>query len=242
MVAKSYQNLEIVGEVFVSSGRQYVNVRTKTGSLKTVRWYSEKEYAKMYPGETAATRSSDSSTAYKTSKECLGFDKGYITIFKGDTYAKIDWFRASVARYARWWGWYIVSTEEIPADLPEDLTPITLPWEAVGEDNGELKPESLITEAVEALIYEPTASVYQGKVGERLDIDVTVKKLIQLENDYGHTNMIIMEDDQKNEYVWVTAAQSWASGTRKSIRGTVKSHSLYKNSQQTILTRCTERK
>ena len=35
MVAKSYQELEIVGDVFVSSGRQYVNVKLKSGKLKT---------------------------------------------------------------------------------------------------------------------------------------------------------------------------------------------------------------
>ena len=40
-VAKSYQELEIVGDVFVSSGRQYVNVKLKSGKLKTVRWYNQ---------------------------------------------------------------------------------------------------------------------------------------------------------------------------------------------------------
>ena len=99
-VAKSYQELEIVGDVFVSSGRQYVNVKLKSGKLKTVRWYSDAEYRKMYPEAAAVDHSIN--PYYKPQKEVLGFTKGYITIFKGDTYSEIDWFRASIARYTRW--------------------------------------------------------------------------------------------------------------------------------------------
>ena len=239
-VAKSYQELEIVGEVFVSSGRQYVNVKMKSGALKTVRWYSDKEYAKMYPGETAKTRSSDFST-YKTSKECLGFTKGYITIFKGDTYAKIDWFRASIARYARWWGWYIVSTEEVPADLPEGIEPIRLSWESVGQDNGELKPEHLIQEAVEALIYEESNSEHVGSIGERLDLNITIERIIELDNDYGHSTMFLMRDNAENLFVWTTSsAKNWSVGSQYHIRGTVKDHRKYKGEKQTILNRCME--
>ena len=62
-------------------------------------------------------------------------------------YSGVDWFRA-IARYTRWWGWYIISTEEVPADLPEGITPIQLPWELVGQEDGNLKPEHLVKEAV----------------------------------------------------------------------------------------------
>ena len=49
MVAKSYQTLEIVQEPFSENGRLYVKVKTKKGTIKKVRWYSEAEYARMYP-------------------------------------------------------------------------------------------------------------------------------------------------------------------------------------------------
>ena len=240
MVAKSYQNMEIVGDPFIAeSGKSYVNVKNpKTGAVRQVRWYSEAEYRKMYPGEETPA----ATPGLKTHKEALGFDKGYITIFKGDPTPYHEWLLASNARYATFWGWYVVSTEEVPADLPTGLEPVRLDWESVGQENGNLKNESAIKAHIESLQYAATPSRYQGKVGDRLDIAVTVTKLFKLENNFGHTNMIIMEDDQKNEYVWVTSAQCWAPGTRKNIRGTVKGHSLYKNSQQTTLTRCTERK
>ena len=237
-VAKSYQSLEIIGDAFVSSGRQYVNIKLKSGKLKTVRWYSDSEYRKMYPEAPAVDRSAD--PYYKPQKEVLGFTKGYITIFKGDTYAEIDWFRASIARYARWWGWYIISTEEIPADLPAGIEAIRLPWESVGQDSGELKPESLIKEAVEALIYDSSDSEYQGTLGERLDLYLTVERAIELDGAYGRSTMHIMRDDCGNLFVWTTGAKSWSAGTEHHIKGTVKDHRKYRNECQTVLTRCVE--
>jgi hypothetical protein len=237
-VAKSYQELEIVGDVFVSSGRQYVNVKLKSGKLKTVRWYSDAEYRKMYPEAVAVARSTDPFS--KSQKEVLGFAKGYITIFKGDTYSEIDWFRASIARYTRWWGWYIVSTEEVPTDLPEGITPIQLPWELVGQEDGNLKPEHLVKEAVESIIYEESESEFQGAIGERLDLYLTVERTIELDGSYGRSTMHIMRDDCGNLFVWTTASKSWSAGTEHHIKGTVKDHRKYKNECQTVLTRCLE--
>jgi hypothetical protein len=237
-VAKSYQELEIVGDVFVSSGRQYVNVKLKSGKLKTVRWYSDAEYRKMYPEVVAVARSADPSS--KSQKEVLGFTKGYITIFKGDTYSEVDWFRASIARYTRWWGWYIISTEEVPADLPEGITPIQLPWELVGQEDGNLKPEHLVKEAVESIIYDESESEFQGTIGERLDLYLTVERTIELDGSYGRSTMHIMRDDCGNLFVWTTASKSWSAGTEHHIKGTVKDHRKYKNECQTVLTRCLE--
>ena len=235
-VAKSYQELEIVGDVFVSSGRQYVNVKLKSGKLKTVRWYSDAEYRKMYPETVAVDRSAD--PYYKPQKEVLGFTKGYITIFKGDTYSEIDWFRASIARYTRWWGWYIISTEEVPADLPEGITPIQLPWELVGQEDGNLKPEHLVKEAVESILYDESESEYVGSIGERLELFLIVERTIELDGSYGRSTMHIMRDDCGNLFVWTTASKSWSAGTEHHIKGTVKDHRKYKGEKQTVLTRC----
>ena len=237
-VAKSYQELEIVGDVFISSGRQYVNVKLKSGKLKTVRWYSNAEYRKMYPETVAVDRSADPFS--KSQKEVLGFTKGYITIFKGDTYSEIDWFRASIARYTRWWGWYIISTEEVPVDLPEGITPIQLPWELVGQEDGNLKPEHLVKEAVESIIYDESESEYVGSIGERLELYLTVERTIELDGAYGRSTMHIMRDDCGNLFVWTTASKSWSAGTEHHIKGTVKDHRKYKNECQTVLTRCLE--
>lgn len=233
MVAKSYQSLEVVGDVYTSKGRQYVQVRTKSGTLKQVRWYTEKEYAKMYP-ETATIKEA------KSQKEVLGFTNGYITIFKGNTYDNQDYFRLSSARYARPWGWYFISTEDLPDDLPEDVEPLRLPWECVGKEDGTLKNDAEIAAGVESLLYDEDISQYQGEIGDKLELVLTVEKAIALDGYYGPQTLHTMRDYDNNCYVWITAAKSWDVGTEHHIFGTVKDHKQYKGVRQTILTRCRE--
>ena len=239
MVAKSYQALEVVGDVYTSKGRQYVQVRTKSGVLKQVRWYTDKEYAKMYPDEVKST-SKEGDPYFKTQKEVLGFEKGYITIFKGNTFEDKEYFKLSSARYARFWGWYFISTEELPEDIPDDVEPIRLPWELVGNEDGTLKPEAEVTAAVESLIYEPDESEYQGEVGDKIEVIVTVEKAIPLDGYYGPSTMHIFRDYDGNCYVWTTAARSWEAGTEHHIAGTIKELKQYKGTKQTVLTRCRE--
>lgn len=240
-VAKSFVNFEFLTEPYEVSGKMYIKVRNpKTGTERQVRWYPEGKV----PGATvnAGVRSADHSNDpyWKPQKEVLGFTKGYITIFKGDTYAEIDWFRASIARYARWWGWYIISTEEIPADLPATVEPVRLEWDLVGTENGTLKSEDEVKRAVESILYEPGTSEWVGEIGQRLELDVTVVRNQTLENSFGVSNMHIMEDSVGNVFIWTTSSKSWAVGSIHHIRGTVKNFSTYKNVKQTILTRCME--
>ena len=235
MVAKSYQSLEQIGEPFVSKGRQYIKVRTKSGAEKTVRWYNETEYLRMYPEDK---ESLEPTKRIKTEKEVLGFSKGFITIFKGNTYEDKEYFKESKARYARFWGWYFTSEDIIPDDIPEDVEPIKLPWELVGNEDGTLKFESEVTAAVESLVYEPDISEYQGEVGDRIDVILTVERAITLDGFYGPSTMHVFRDYDGNCYVWTTAARSWEVDSEHHIAGTIKEHKLYKGVKQTILSRC----
>ena len=86
MVAKSFQSMKQLGEPFCEKGKMYVNVQNeKTGTIRKVRWYTDAEYAKMY-GEKVDKPASE----FKCQKQILGFENGYITIFKGDTYANLE--------------------------------------------------------------------------------------------------------------------------------------------------------
>lgn len=238
MVAKSYQGLETLGDVFVSNGRKYINVKTKNGSTKTVRWYSEKEYSKMYPETLAAAPSTD--PFFKSQKEILGFTNGYITIFKQDGMDENnEWFRQSDARYARMWGWYFISTVELPEDLPKGISPIHLPWELVGNSDGSLKNESDIRKGVDSLLYEKTNSQYIGEVGQRLEFNVIVERNIPLNGNYGETHMHFLRFGE-DLLIWTTIAKNWTVGSSHHIKGTIKKHQEYRGEKQTILTRCTE--
>lgn len=236
MVAKSYQNLEIVKEPYMANGRMYVQVKLGNGNTKSVRWYTDKEYAKYYPDEKI-DHSKD--PFFKTQKEVLGFKNGYITIFKGDTYGCKDWFKENGARYTKFWGWGFSSEMEVPADLPAGIEAMRLEWAQVGEGDS-LKNDDLIKTAVDAMMYEPSSSEFQGEIGQRLEVEVEVVKAIALDGYYGPSNCYTMRDYENNCYVWITSSTrtSLKENMVYRIRGTVKKHSTYKNTKQTVLTRC----
>ena len=175
-VAKSYQKFSIVGEPFVTNGRKYVTL----SNGKTVRWYTDAEYSKLYNEPVEIEKIS------RTLREVLGFSKGFVTIFKGDTYAYLDWFRACAqTRYNKIWGWFVPSEDEIPADLPTALTAVTLSWDAIATSDSTLKAEKEIAAVVDALINEPSPSEWVGAIGDRIEVSVVVKQAMQTNSYYG---------------------------------------------------------
>lgn len=219
--APSFANLERLSEPFEENGREYILVKTKSGTTRKVRWYEE-PMKKIRPV-----------------KEVLGFTKGYITIFKGDTYSLLEWFQESTARYHKFFGWYFVSDEELP-EIPAGVTPIQLKWEDVAfADEDQLRPESQIKEHIDSLMYEPSPSKWQGEVGDRITRYLTVVKATELPDGYyGPSIFFLMEDEDGNEYTWTTAARKLEVGESYKVVGTIKSLNKYKGKEQSVLTRC----
>ena len=244
MVAKSFKNFIMLSEPFQKSGKMYINVQNpSTQTKRTVRWYSETEYYKMYPEEKkpAVSTSEDRPKEFRTQREVLGFgETDYITIFS-HTRIDEDYFSASPARYAYLWGWYLPNDMDIPDDLPESATPHPLPWEIVGNPDGKLKSEAEVRAAVESIIYPRSHSTYQGEIGERLQLDIEVVENTPLENAFERYNIIIMEDADGNRYLWSTSAKDWPVGYKATIRGTVKEYKKWHGADTTVLTRCQER-
>lgn len=233
-VAKSFQSYTQIGDVFMSGGKQYVNMKNpSTGTIRKCRWYSDAEYARYYP-EVKVIK------AGKTQKEVLGFEKGYITIFKGNCYEDREWFKQSSARYTRLWGWYFISTEELPADLPTDVTPIQLKWEDVGGEDGKLFTDAKVKAFVDTLLYDEDPSEYAGEIGERIELTVTVVKTFDMDSQFGASTMHTFKDENGNVFLWTTASKKWEVGTVHHIRGTVKDHKIFRNCKETILSRCME--
>jgi hypothetical protein len=236
MVAKSYQQLPIISEAPFTQGgkgRMFVTVQLKDGRTKNVRWYSEAEYRKLYG--IAATQMKRT----KTQKEVLGFTEGYITIYKGATFQDKDFFSEEPnCRYHKLWKWYTVSTEDLPVDIPEHITPVKLPWEMVGSPEGNLYDDTTVETAVSPLLYEADVSSFQGEVGERIEREVTITRVIETASNYGIANMHVMRDNEHNCYIWFTTAKSLLPNRKYIIKGTVKAHKSFRMTQQTILTRC----
>ena len=232
-VAKTFQSLKQLTEPYEKNHRKYVKVLTKSGTEREVRWYSQAEYEAMYPDEEAPIE------RIRSVKDVLGFADGFITIFKGDIEPVEFWFEEQEAcRYHVLWGWYVISTEEVPT-LPAGVTAVRLPWEEISEPDGSLKSESAITKVVESLIYADDTSQYLGEVGERKDLVLTVKRAISLVDGFGTKTLHIMADTDGNIATWATNAKNLAVGKTYRLRATIKDLNVYKGQKQSVLTRCT---
>ena len=214
-------------------------VRKPTGATKQVRAYTEMEYRKMYPTDIPPVVAQTASV-----KNVLGFQEGYIWIFKGDLDNAEYWFeRTDVCRYHVSFGWYIVSIDNIPFDIPSCIESVKLPWEKVGNADGTLLPKATIQAAVDALRFGDSASEYQGNIGDRLDLSVTLTRVIDLgENQFGSTSRIYcFIDENQNEYSWTTGvSKNWLVNDQLKLRGTVKQHDIVKGVKFTMLTRVAE--
>ncbi|MEV0278552.1 hypothetical protein AB0I22_19520 [Streptomyces sp. NPDC050610] len=84
----------------------------------------------------------------------------------------------------------------------------------------------------------------QGTKGERLTVAATVTTVIELEERYygyhaQRRRLVKFQDDAGNVYVWFSSAATVPSkGDEVELTGTVKEHSTYGETAQTVLTRC----
>lgn len=84
----------------------------------------------------------------------------------------------------------------------------------------------------------------QGAVGERIATAATVTTVIELEGrTYGYhaqrRRLVKFQDPQGNVFVWFSSAADVPDkGDEVELRGTVKDHSVYGETAQTVLTRC----
>lgn len=276
--AKSYENCEIVSDVFEHEGKKWVNIkklcdrcsgsghysynqldgtmcygcRGKGYNIQSVRWYTESQRAAMDKAaekraEKRAAIQAEKAAARINSRHAFGFDEaGYITIYKGDSNVLKTWLYDHrneetgylAARFNMIFKWYTPSKMEVPTDLPEGITPIRLNWDDVKINDIEMKPNEEVTKYVDSLLEDPSTSEFQGEVGTWLELPLTVKKRIDLDGQYGTSHMHIMEDANKNVYVWTTGSKSLNPDETYNMKVKVKEHKEYKNVKQTIVWYC----
>ena len=235
-VAKSFQELKIITEPYQIDGKFYVKVQNLRGYIRQVRWYTEAEYEKMY----AETCSSGQKIEAKSKKDALGFVNDYITIFKGNTYPLIDWFKSEGARYNTLWGWYFPSDKQVPAIIPAGIESCRLYWDDISNPRGnDLGPKEYIKEAVEKLIYDEGKSKFIAEIGDTITIEeVYVESKITFNGSYGPTNLYRMVDPYGNVFTWFTSTSPLKEHKSYKIQGQVKKHEVYKREKQNVLTRC----
>lgn len=236
MVAKSYQKYKIIGEFYERNGRKYVMVQKPNGEQKEVRFYTEKEYAKLYPQDKTVV----TNKIFKPLKDVLGFDKGYITLLK-NAGENDEWCLASIARWHNDWGWYVVSTDRLPQDCPFETK--RLYWKDVSKSDNELQPSDVIDQVIYGLFYDDSPSQFLGEVGDRLyDLHVKIVGIDKRETNYGTKINYSLEDEEGNIMNWFTTSRDgWELNSDKIIRGTIKELIKKNGIKVTVLTRCLER-
>ena len=243
-VAKSYQEWEKLTDAYESNGRMYIKLQNPKGGNKEVRAYSETEYRRLYkesPSGLAASPSVEiKAPAGPVVKNILGFQEGYIYIFKGNLEAAEYWFeKTPECRYHVTFGWYIVSTDSIPFDIPSCIESVQLPWEKVGNADGTLLPKGIIEAVLNEIRYGGHPSQFQGTVGSRLTLTLYLRQIETLPpTQYGAQTIYTFEDQNANVFVWRTGVnKDWSIGDEIHCKAGVKSHDTVRGIRQTALTR-----
>ena len=248
-VAKSYQEWEKLTDAYESNGKMYIKLKNPKGAEKEVRAYSETEYRRLYKESPCGLDATPSVKVKAPTgpvvKNILGFQEGYIWIFKGDLERAEYWFeKTECCRYHVTFGWYIVSTDFVPLDMPSCIESVQLPWEKVGNTDGTLLPKGIIEAVLNELRYGGHPSQFQGTVGNRLSLTLYLKQIETLPpTQYGAQTIYTFEDKDANIFVWKTGvSKDWSIGDEIRCKAGVKSHDTVRGIRQTALTRLIEDK
>lgn len=86
---------------------------------------------------------------------------------------------------------------------------------------------------------ERKESNWIGKVGDKVDMKLTLVFNTSFETAYGRTYLYKFEDEDKNSVVWMSSVYYEVSDNKEwNLRGTIKNHNEYKGEKQTLVTRC----
>ena len=141
MVAPSFQSMTVMSEIYQKNNKAYIDVKNeKTGTIRSVRWYTVAEYAKAYGGKAGGA----ATDGFSGLKQARGFSRGPIMLIRNTKAADEAWLGASKARYATDIGWYVASTDGFPVQHPEHFRFLSLSWEEFAADERHAKtPDEL---------------------------------------------------------------------------------------------------
>ena len=237
-VAKSYANYKVDGEPFRESGKMYVNVIV-AGKPKKVRWYTDAEYARMYPGEEVKHDVMDFNA-----RHVFGFgadNTGYITIYRGSEEVLEGFVETHHESFRRnlTFGYYTPSKLTVP-DVPTGIEPIRLNWIEVMAHDDRMKPHEEVQKIVAVKLGTLTNSEFQGMVGTWLEKALTIKENTTREDHFGEKHIHKMVDEAGNVYVWETSAKNFSAGSQINLRMKVKEHKEINGDKVTVVWYCKE--
>ena len=153
----------------------------------------------------------------------------------GNTYEIKDELKACGCKFNPTVGWYGDQT------LEEKYECQRMTEKEVLEDSPFVSWKA--KEEVAPLLYEnlnkkEETSEWQGNIGEKIEIEVTVEKVFTFDGRFGTSHIILMRDANENIYKWCTTKTLEENHTYK-LRTTIKDHAEYKGAKQTVVTRAT---
>ena len=83
-------------------------------------------------------------------------------------------------------------------------------------------------------------SEYFGEEKEKVELTLTVNKVVVFDGYYGITKLHLMSDAEGRQFTWKTSTKSLEEGKTLNIKATIKEHMVYNGIKQTVLTRVKE--
>ncbi len=98
-------------------------------------------------------------------KTVLGFDEGYIVVFRGrEVNTFKEWFQRVGGKFHKIFGWYIPSNVPFPEITPYGLIQIKVNWTDISKNDETLKSDKEIENHIEEL-YEPLLKEWKDEIG-----------------------------------------------------------------------------
>ena len=180
--------------------------------------------------------------------EKMGLNEaGECWIVLGDTFSIKDGLKAEGARYCNELGWHFdhetnhKSVKLSCADRMQANAYGGWDW----ADGYELA--QYVKELKQAAAAADSTSEWVGAVGDKIQMELTLKRTTNFDTQYGTTYVHTFEDSEGNLFVWKSSTvdlfdygnqKYYDAGTKFNVRGTIKDHSSYNGIKQTLITRC----
>lgn len=211
---------------------------------RTIKVYTEAHGAKLKAGREARAQQREVERLAKArasrgewlEKFGFGNEDGEWVLYmvKGNTYSIKDELKALGCKFQPSIGWYSAQPldgYECQRFTEDQVIDKSQEYSIVWKDKSEIESQKE---------YEPSASEWVGEVGERIEKVFHFDKLVwRGAGVAGKTSyMWLMSDEDGNAYKWSTSCY-YEEGDVVKLRATVKDHSEYKGTKQTVVTRCT---
>ena len=140
-------------------------------------------------------------------------------------------------KYNNVFNYYIFGDTSANITMPKGVQKIPLYWKEIGEDFEHCYFNDVYLYC-EHKRSQGLNSNFIGAIGERINLDVTVTKIIPIRSIHKTYNLYIMKDSDANLLSWKTTSIKLEVNHSYHLAATIKDHVLYNNSNQTVLTRC----